>query len=1307
MPVIGVLQKVSRTFIFSAMRGTLDHVCYSMERDPSNLEVQIKCIGALFKVLRLEKDLPPFTRAFQAVSKAIETHPNSAEVIIEAVQLFTNLVHESKLLLVLQETDIADQLLFILCQVKDILQICDMTLSVIAVMMELHFVAGAFSSVEFVECLVSIARIHPTSDLLAGYLTKIVLELSVDYGVELKELASCFVVMSRTFTSNEKLEGEISAALVKISDAVVMESLAPVVLPQLAKVCRVFPDNFQLFDDLLVLASRAAHNVSISPLVSSEIVAHQKGLWFNGEALERAISILAHRVPQKRRGPEFVPIALMALDFAFMSPEIVKDSLAVLFHGMSQGNKQIGPDAFHALTSVLWLHPNETAIVKRVSVILHSLRANTDELVKSGATCALFQAIRANIEDQETASIGISSLASFVDASPILAEQIQRDEFVKGLKTLFEIHSKELRVARSVFVIMSAIVRAVYGFDRFLHLPPESKSIYSLSMDSETDLISDHPFCQAFLLICDSPDVDYAAIAMKTYPADREIQLCGLFLGVSDLEALKIAISLCGQDALQFVLPLLRKLDTTLPSQIIQLLLLMDRNEVAEILLLHFRANSQASIAAQFEFRFLSQIELAYELFRIHEWGPERHHLPMLRSGLLQYRFSPRQLYLVLFFLQMLALDNTYFVYLLNAIHEHPRSAEIVTLSGNMISSLCPTEELEKDAAGYNSISILAFALGMYQEDETVTTSQALLNALHFFSGMRSLSESFAQSGVIPVILKLSSKWERFVPKVSCILSNIIDCELVLDYLSTPDILELCFSVYTPSTAVLVSELLRQFDWELSKSQFEILEQQLTSKTPLIPFEAYHLLYAVVMSLHRGLALKKKIDRRVLSQFLMVYQREPTIIELVLELFAYSDKWDNDSDLLFLLLEAIRANLKDLTVVIAIVQLLPKFEKQKASLGVPETLKLFVSVLEEHPTDPVIASVVFELLIGHAEAWALGLRALRRHQDQAALTAISHYLQSVAQQVNPTRSIGKALATLAAQNDSVDICSNLLSLIFYASADAQTHEQLILEVKTLAAAALRNINNLNVCRAFVGIARNLSNTPGNINEIAVICPVVILAMTVFPADGQVISIGCLCISQFVSAQRGTAFVSALPVLILALRNRVTVEMCCQAICELCRVTPEYTSAIASELINLIRREENKKDPATCLLSIAHISDCQDSIFSRIGFLFETCSPVRDEELSMLILHVCARLTDTSRMETFEGFVPTLRTLLTSDQPKLALAAGHVCLNLAQHRPQTLATLAPMLLDLSKSRSALGSVCSGTMALYRGDSQASR
>jgi hypothetical protein len=109
----------------------------------------------------------------------------------------------------------------------------------------------------------------------------------------------------------------------------------------------------------------------------------------------------------------------------------------------------------------------------------------------------------------------------------------------------------------------------------------------------------------------------------------------------------------------------------------------------------------------------------------------------------------------------------------------------------------------------------------------------------------------------------------------------------------------------------------------------------------------------------------------------------------------------------------------------------------------------------------------------------------------------------------------------------------------------------------------------------------------------------------------------------------------------------------------------------------------------------------------MSFLFETCSPVRDEELSVLILRICARLTEASRMDTFEAFVPSLRMMLGSDQPKLAVTAAHVCRNLAERRPGTISTIVPLLTDLSRSRSDLGSVCSAAIAALKGTDQAKR
>jgi hypothetical protein len=137
------------------------------------------------------------------------------------------------------------------------------------------------------------------------------------------------------------------------------------------------------------------------------------------------------------------------------------------------------------------------------------------------------------------------------------------------------------------------------------------------------------------------------------------------------------------------------------------------------------------------------------------------------------------------------------------------------------------------------------------------------------------------------------------------------------------------------------------------------------------------------------------------------------------------------------------------------------------------------------------------------------------------------------------------------------------------------------------------------------------------------------------------------------------------------------------------------SAVAAELLVLIKREKNKKTPANCLLSIAHIPDCQDPIFSKIAVLFETCSPVRDEEVSVTVLSVCTHLTEKSRMDAFAPFIPTLRSVMDKPEtpPRVAIAAANVCLNLSNGRPELLQSSTQFFVELARRRAEVAVLCS--------------
>jgi hypothetical protein len=65
------------------MPTKLDFLCDALERDFPNVEIQIRHIGCMFRLLRVERKLPQFSRAFEIIEKAMKANPDNIQTIPE------------------------------------------------------------------------------------------------------------------------------------------------------------------------------------------------------------------------------------------------------------------------------------------------------------------------------------------------------------------------------------------------------------------------------------------------------------------------------------------------------------------------------------------------------------------------------------------------------------------------------------------------------------------------------------------------------------------------------------------------------------------------------------------------------------------------------------------------------------------------------------------------------------------------------------------------------------------------------------------------------------------------------------------------------------------------------------------------------------------------------------------------------------------------------------------------------------------------------------------------------------------------
>ena len=1258
------------------MKASLENLCFEMERNVENVETQVRCIGSMFSALKIEKNVEMFNRAFHCINTALIANEYNEKIMIHVLQMFFHLVQVQKIHPLLDTTDITEIVATILGEVIESSEITEMALDVISKMMPTEMFRARFSSAEFVKLLVTVARVNAKSEKVAEHIIDIARYIDPKLGLVLKKLCSSIIVLSRNFIKNETLQQNCVRAFLNIGTNEVLEAVASIALPHFVDVCEKYPNNMNIFKCLLTLTTRSPGK-SCPPSMVSLILKHESVMKEDTEMLIDTLSILATKLEPKTTPHEIVPIAVAALMLLITDEKVVRMALTACFYGIANGKNKtrINLEMFQTLTSILILHAHNPSIVRRAAVVLHEVSKQTEFMAKSGAPYALLQAAAENNNDEQTVTVVISALGSFIENSQVLAGQLNRSEHVSSLNAIAEKHKSVMTIVRPVVITIRSIVLSAYNFEAFLALNPEKKVSYQITKEIGNTVLNQMPedvaVVKSALLLMAPGDAKASTVAeaMKRFTSDKEIQICGLYHNVLDVEAINCALSLCGASCLRYVLPLIEKVQDKLPTQIIEYLLGCERSDAVDVLRAHLKRKSASLIANQFQLNFVSQIPLAMELSSMDLWQPNKTDYPVLEAAMKQSLLDPEILKGSLFFLRSFGLAPGSFSFLINTMKRYPNKSDIVSLAASFLCQFEPSDEIESIALEQNAVAIATLALKLNKKDEK--TVYELLKLLHFLSFYESMDLLFSTSLTIPMLVKIETKSKECVTEICAILSNLIRADSIANCLSTSDTLSIIFKDFNRKCYQLLSDFMDQTNAKLDPEQFRTVLKQLEIKQQLDNKETFSLLNIILKCYRMDINPKKRLDFSLFTPFLTVYSTEPGIVKCVAEILPFTKDFENDSNLLFGLLEALRVNYTDIEIVLLIVILLPKFEKQKHSLSSEGSIELLTQVVHEHPRDPIVATCIFDILKGYPAAFPTAANSLPLHKDKKAVESIAGYIFSVSQSVDAIDYLPRILSAMKTHRDSAIICSYLLSSVFFTSGHDQAHVALLKNLQGIITVAVMHINNISVCRAAMGIICNLSEIAHNVAQMYICPPVVLMMMKVYPKDDQLISAACMTISNFVRCDRGGDFAQAFPSLIMALKGKGKTEVVYHAIIDLSPYVGDYCSAVADELLAHMKKENDKILPTNCLLSIAHRPGSQDAIFSKINVLFDLSQDPLNDALATTALGICAQLSDATRMKAFEPFLPNLITMVRGNRIPHALASANVCLTLARHRPDLL------------------------------------
>ncbi|OHS95768.1 hypothetical protein TRFO_38094 [Tritrichomonas foetus] len=1280
------------------MKATLDSLCYEMEKYPNKVDVQIKCIHGLGPVLKSEKDEEIFQRALDCVAAAISNNNGEPNIIVTAIQMFMTLIQYPKIWPMLLNSDIVNQLITITSIVKDDEQISDLSLTAIEKLIQIPTMRNQFNDNLFVKVLIAVSRLNTKSEAHANHTINISMLLDPSLGIVLKKLCSILIIYSQNFLNEEELQARLLHSFLNIATSEILHEIASVALPHFVQISDYYPNDFVIFKNVLILATRSPSEYCPKSLVDS-ILLHSERLIKNGDVLATAISILASKMKPDDIPPSVIPLSYYAMMSLISDQKYVKQALTVCFHGLSKVHGECPPNInlLSAMSSILMIHSDNASIIRRTSVVIHLLVHYLDQLAENVIAQSLLKVANAMIDDPKTVSIAVLSLASFINESKIFGSQLDKAKNISMINSIIEKNKDDVVITTNCLIILRAIVLSKYEFDRFIELSADKKSIYqidsSICAHAIKESLDDLLIVKAALLLM-SPTVEESDIiskAMNKYSSDPEVMISGLSQNCFDIDAITAAVLLCKEDALRYALPILDKTKEKLPTQLIEYLLSLDRQDVIETLLLHANRASSEFIGNQFQLTYVSQIPLAHELYRNNLFEPKETDYNLILQAMYESMFNPKQLIASLFFVKQFGIDDEAFPFLINSIKQNPGKSEIVSNCAEFITSFRPSEKIQETAFEVNAISIVANAMQLNQNNSDTITK--CMNLLHFFSYFQNLDSLFVQTLSIPLIIDMAKKYPKCIQTMCSIFANIIRDSNIANYLTNMNISKLIFKNFGRHCYQLVIELLEQCNMPITKEQFDIVIADLSAKGQPTAMEAYNLLRIIQMCFQMNLRPKKSMKYQLLIPFLNVFPSETLIVQIVAELLPETKGYEDDNELLFALLEALRSNQQNKDVVTSIIVLLPKFEKHKNTLNANSTIELMLNLVDRYKRDVLISSCAFEILKGHPESFHAAVTSLSCFKDKQAILVVAQCIISYITEIDPSESLGQILKAIKVNNDNCDICSYLTPAAFFCSTNEQTYDALIKYINILANTCVKFVNNVNICRAVVGIICNLSEASHFILQLLQTPTCVIMSMKSHPKDEQLITAACNVISNFALNGKGKLYIDAIPVLILALKNRVNLQLVCQTIIDLGELVDDFSGAVAEELMLIIKKEQNKIIPSKCLLVISACEGSQEAIFSKLPVIFETITTSTDDELTAVMLGISSNLSDHQKLRMFEPFIPQLITMMRDQRGRNAIPAAGCCLNLARNRPESLIQFIDTFALISESsKGDLGKIC---------------
>lgn len=1282
------------------MKGNLNQCCHDMERDPRNSEIQIKCMAALIPILKQEVDVDNFQRAFKCIDNAIKANTQNEEVILQTLDLFLALVNCRQQHGLLETTNLFSQLINILGISKDNPRLNEQALLVTSQTISIPRIGSHFSSAKFIQTLVHIGRVNSKSQIHTIYLSRIALYVNPQLNTVLKDLCNVFVVLSRNFYKSEELQEIIISGFAHISSPKVIEEVANIALPHFTDVALRHSRNYRIFKGLLAISANAKPDV-IPIQVYELTMQNYKNMKTDTSTLQQSIELLATKMSPQSTPLAVIPLITIALTVFVSNTAIVKQALTVCFHGVSSTEEPIpiAPKLINNLVTILLMHARELSLIRRVAAIIHALSANDGNdtpLLQSTAAFALIQVASMNNKDQQTIHLISLALANFVVDNPTIASSINQPEQIKIIKSLMVSFRKKQSIVKSVLLILHAIARSKYGIREFLDLPSDEKEDFLVEgkviqpiFESQ---LGDIELIRASMLLLKKPSNldEFIAAAMMKYGNDKEIQYCGLYHEINDTSSINKALAIVGEKGLRYAIHSLNAITDPLPDQLVQFLLQFDRNDVIDLLTLHCTRNSGPIIGKNFHLQYISQIKIAKELAENGYFTPKEEEYPIILTSLYHSIYDQNQLLSALNFAKSIGLTETSYPFLIEAIDKHASNIEIVAICAEFISGFEANEQTEQCSIENHALSISLFALKVHKKKEEAVF--ALLKLFNFLASFGSLVHEFSSTLCIPLILEVSSLSEQCLEECCKICSKLSNDQGNCNILSNFDAEKIAFSSkFTVNSYQLIYNMMMYTDLNLNSDQFEkVIDEFKNQKNQLHPDNIRYLFQIILNCYESDESLEKNLEFKILIPFITNFSGNNEIILCIIRLLPFTDNYLSSPELLFDLLEALRAKVDVPEVAIPLFTTITQFypiEKHRTVLSSPNSVELFLDLLKRYPKDVTVNINAFTLLRGDPNVYHYVTNSFLILKDDIALQTASSCLLSIAAQCEMADTVPIVIKILKQKQNQLEICKNLMPVVFYASSNNESHTKLLKSFGLLSSILLRYVSNIMIARAMIGLICSLSEIPANTKYIEDAPMLIALILKIWHSDQQIQEASAVAISNFAAAGLGKAFIPLMPLLILSLKMRIHIDATCQSITSLSTNLGQLCLSFAQELLNLISDNEEPVIAAKCLLAISHYKAVKDFLFEKILIVFHLLEiSLDDEKLAANLLKICANLNDPEKLPIFEPVIPNLIALVKHQKQKIATNAAKCLLTIASYRPEMLDKYSDAIMKVSESAS---------------------